>query len=105
MKDAVINIKATSVTISTLPGSSPFAIGQKVQFTCEVTAIASIESNYVNYNHVRVTGKKFTLLFQEYTMRHTWFYCMASSSGVIIGKATKVIEVHGKKYCFNINTI
>jgi len=105
LSGAATYVKATSVTISTIPRSGPFVIGQTVQFSCEVhpSANASFRWIYVYYNgYGTSTAKALHITIHENTIRYPLVFCMASLSGVTLGKATKVIEVNGKYIHNNI---
>ena len=97
---AAVCVKSTSVTISTLPRIGPFVVGQSVKFTCDVNTTANNISFDWVYVHTigisRATVKNVSLYFHDDIIRYPWFYCMVSSSGVTVGKATKVIEIHDK---------
>jgi len=87
------------VSISIVPRNGPFSILSTVQLTCEVntTLNVSYSWNYVvESSNNQSTEKSFSITFSDRTIRYTWYICVASSSGVTLGKATKIIEVHGK---------
>ena len=87
------------VSISTLPTKSPFYVGQTVQFTCETTSTRNIsyQWNYNDHGHSNTrTGQIINVTFDQSVIRYIWVLCTASSSGITLGKANKMIEVNGK---------
>ena len=99
----VVGGSESSVTISTVPSNGPFYIGQTVQFTCEIdSAMAtnvSYEWNFAYYysNVFRIFSQSFNHTFTPTVLRYSLYTCtVKTSSGNILEKARKVIEVHGK---------
>ena len=97
---ATLDSEASLVSISTLPTNGPFYVWQTVQFICEAstTMNVSYQWNYVGniYNTNFRTGQIIYVTFDQSDIRYIWVLCTASSSGVTIGKANKMVEVHGK---------
>ena len=97
---AAIESKGSLVSISTLPANGPFYVGQTVQFTCETNTTMSISYQWNYDSHVHNidtrTGQSIDVTFDQDYLRYFWIFCTASSSGVILGKTNKFVEVHGK---------
>ena len=102
--DTALHVKGSLVSISTIPRNGPFSITQTVQFTCEVNTTLNVSYNWnyvVETSNVHSTERSFYLTFSNRTIRYTWYVCIASSSGVTFGRATKIIEVHGMTFIFS----
>ena len=90
------------VSISTLPANAQFYVGQTIQFTCETntTTTVSYQWNYFKaiYDGFRSNDKTITITFdQNNIFRYIWVFCtVSSSSGDVLGQASKLVEVHGK---------
>ena len=91
----------SSVRITTVPREGPFMIRQTVQFLCEVDADANVTSFMWNnlddiFGSWTNTGSNFSRSYFQEHLRYCFYSCTALSVGGTVGKATKVIEVHGK---------
>ena len=103
MLGVVVGGSESSVTISTVPSNGPFYIGQTVQFTCEIDSTMATNVSYhwtfayYYYRIFRVSSQSFNHTFTPIIMRHSLYTCtVKTSSGIILEKARKVIEVYGK---------
>ena len=100
---AIVSGSESLVTISTVPSNGPFYIGQTVKFICEIDSTKDTNVSYewvFAYHYLmryRINNQTFKHTFTPVIVRYSLYTCIVkSSSGNIIEKAKKVIEVHGK---------
>ena len=96
-----MDVATSLVKITTVPREGPYMIGQTVQFVCEVDTHSydvTFMWNAVEdiYGSLSSTGMKFSSTYWQETLRFCWYSCTVLKNGTLIGKANKVVEVHGK---------
>ena len=95
--------EADNTRILTSPPQSPFRIGQRVRFTCEVDSTSTDNLTYqwksVEYTDgwgFSYSGQSFNRTFHDYSLRYSWFFCSVWKNGTRIASSNKIVEVHGK---------
>ena len=90
--------EADKARILTSPPQSPFRIGQRVRFTCEVDSPSTDNLTYQwrSGSGSTYSGQSFNKTFHEYSLRYSWFFCSILKNGTRIASSSKIVEVHGK---------
>ena len=93
--------EANTARILTSPPQSPFRIGQRVRFTCEVDSSFTDNLTY----HWRseeygsgftYSGQSFNKTFHKFSLRYSWFFCSIWKNETRIASSSMIVEVHGK---------
>ena len=101
-----VRVRGLSLRIVTYPRQGPFRLGQTVEFTCEVDPIPSEALTYQwrpvdrTYGSSAYSGRSFNKTYDDNALRFCWYFCSVTHNQTLIGKADKLVEVHGEPFLF-----
>ena len=99
-----VRVRGLSLRIVTYPRQGPFRLGQTVEFTCEVDPVPSEALTYqwrpvdTTYGSSTYSGRSFNKTYYDNTLRFCWYFCSVTHNQTLIGKADKLVEVHGEPF-------
>ena len=103
-------IGAPSLRIATNPRQGPFRLGQTVEFTCEVDPVPEVlvyqwRAVDGKYGSSTYSGRSFNKTFYDDTLRFCWYFCSVTHNQTLLGKADKLVEVHGEHFLYFVGNM